>query len=144
MHDTAKNIQPSQPAVFSHSAPAFKERLPSTCPPVDATLPEKQVVWRFTDNNPAIAHDFLSHRALGKPVYPGTDECRASSCSVFTAPCKLSKLPKLKEKYVAELMIDEDSGLIKKKRNHIDLWMFASFDPISHTKRVFDKSDLEE
>lgn len=143
MHDIAKNVQAQQVDASSAITPSYKEHLPPLCPPSDASPPARQKVWRFTDNNPVIAHDFLSYRALKRQVLPGTDACRASSCSVFTAPCELSKLPKLREKFVAELNIDEKSGLAKKKRKHIDLWMFTSFDPVANTSKVFEKSDLK-
>lgn len=120
--------------------PEFKEILPTmdppdTCPPSDATPPSRQCVVRFVLADPPTIDDFRSHNLLGQPRNPQVDACRWASCSVFSSLPALNKLPRIRErfKYFVTFEIDENSGVVKTGRGgHLDLWMFASFDPLGN------------
>lgn len=116
----------------------FREALPempanATCPPSDANRPERQTVIRLVAAAPPKSDDFCSYHTLGKPKPIDVDPCRWASCSVFTTKPALAKLPRIRKrfKFIAELEIDEDSGVVKAGHGgHLDLWMFSDFDPL--------------
>lgn len=122
--------------------PAFKEQLPDSCPPSDAVHPEPQNVLRFVKTDNPTEDDFLSFGTLNnlsdESFYTGC-LCEQYSCSVYSAPNRLKKLPRIKEtyKYIYEFKIDSSSGLIDKKkpgrsRHHIHLWPFKTFSPLNN------------
>lgn len=105
----------------------------ATCPPPEASPPERQKVIRFVASAAPSAQDFWSHHALGKMKPPEVDPCRWASCSVFTTQPAINKLPSIRRrfKFFVEMEIDETSGVIKSGMGgHIDLWMFSAFDPL--------------
>jgi hypothetical protein len=122
----------------------FREALPRGCPPPDAAVPSKQIVYRLTLCDPPTQRDFDSSAARGRPLRLNDDACCHSSCSVAVACDRgrqrladLSNLPfyKRKRTYIAHIAIDSKSGSIKVTHNsaHVDLWMFSTFDPVSAT-----------
>lgn len=125
----------------------YKEALPLNCPPVDASPLINQPVLRLVSSAHPTAKDFLSYAALGKPLNEDSDidDCCHASCSCFLYNPKLDrgksfrKLPKLaKRKFVAILNLDTNSGVaqVKHASGHVDLWMYASFDPLAAIQKV--------
>jgi hypothetical protein len=115
----------------------FRETLPNDCPPSDAHDGGCASAFRFVPADPAIAANFDSYAAQGKPLPVGTDvtPCRWASCSLYSDLATARKKRKLKSlkkyRFVAELRIPAKSGKMKEVSGHIDLWMYKDFDPIA-------------
>jgi hypothetical protein len=125
----------------------YKELLPQpNCPPKDANQTSELLAYRLIPHFTAQENDFMSHAALGKPCPPHEDTCRWASCSFFINidKCKaMNKLPSLKRKYkhIAHVKLGPLSGMTKldHQSSHLDVWMFAAFDPLTsviHTEPV--------
>lgn len=123
----------------------FKEVLPAGCPTQDDGICVGKYVLRFIAGPQATPQDFLSHAALKKPRPKDIDLCSWHSCSCWDASVAEHKvlgmlaLPRLRKRYshVAKMWIDEKAGRLRvKDTGHIDLWMYASFDPVASTKKV--------
>lgn len=113
----------------------FWEELPLQCPPEDAQDVEIEVAYRVVFSNPVTKEHFRSHRYLGIPSSSG-DECRHASCSLWTSADRarqIAEFPKLKPRnpWIASMIIPKGSGLSRAKRDHIDLWIYDDFDPLS-------------
>lgn len=116
----------------------YKEQLPLECPPETAQRVSRMEVVRALQTGTPTQDDFRSHAALGKINKVGCSPCRWASCSVFVAPNKLEKLPKIRKLvYFAHLEIDQTSGVVQfGNGGHIDLWMFSGFDPLAAVTKV--------
>lgn len=106
-------------------------------------LLNEQVVLRFICAEKATPDDFKSYAALGNTKV-GVDPCRLSSCSfrVRDTPIHvlagMRKLPGLKHcTHLAHVLVDENSGKAKiSSYGHIDLWLYASFDPLKAIQKI--------
>jgi hypothetical protein len=117
----------------------FRENLPPNCPPPNTNNRAMQNVFRFVSAAKPTLHDFLSHGAKGKVRPVVVSECRWMSCSLFPSKkIALKKLPKIREefKFLAKLDIQKNAGYFNVGGDHIDFWMFKSFDPISSIKSI--------
>jgi len=119
----------------------YWEDLPDQCPPVDSVDDAIALAYRLVFSDPASIEHFKSHAALGKPPLPSVDGCRWASCSLFTskdAVASIGRLPKMRAKgpHVAHVSIPQGSGKWKASGNHVDLWMYAGFDPLSAVQLV--------
>ncbi|WP_331297445.1 hypothetical protein [Methylobacterium oryzae] len=94
-------------------------------------------LWRLVAAQQVAADDFDSHAKQGKmPPNKSVDLCRWASCSFFTSKARLQDLvalPKMRAKYswAAEVSVPTGAGVSKSHNAHVDLWMWASFDPVS-------------
>lgn len=114
----------------------FFEALPDQCPPADAVENEIGQAYRIVFGDPATVEHFKSHAALGKKPPSDMDECRFASCSLFTSLDRVksvAQLPKLRAQgpILAEVTIAHGSGRWIAHGDHIDFWMYDTFDPIA-------------
>jgi len=126
-------------------AHTFCELLPPGCPPPDAKLASRQIVYGLTKSDPPTHDDFRSHAALQIPRRPNCDLCSHASCSAAVSEAgrqsliDLSKTSfwKKKKSFIAYLEIDERTGKTKfsAKSTHVDIWMFSGFDPVAAVNR---------
>jgi hypothetical protein len=123
----------------------FFEDLPDNCPPKNTPTMPSSIVLRLVKSAKPTTDDFLSQAAIGLERRGDTDECCHASCSVFKVDEKvnraqqLRKLPRIKSrKYVAFLDLGPTAGQAKvsKHSNHIDLWLFKAFNPLSAVQSV--------
>ncbi|MDE8350014.1 MAG: hypothetical protein POG74_11125 [Acidocella sp.] len=126
------------------ASPRFRENLAvdCKCPPDDATVPEEAWVFRLVPSDPVELEHFDSHAKNSKLKPSGVDSCRWASCSVFRETTSITKLPKPKGmRYIAKFKINRQSGLIKESNHgHLDLWMFATFNPLDNCTIVSELS----
>ena len=119
---------------------AFAENLPAQCPPAGAEEGALSNVYRLVSSaNPDLSC-FASHKALGKSQpkeYRGS-ECEWASCSLFSSPDKLLKIPGLRKRYqyVVRLDIPAKSGQHLAHKAHIHFWRYSGFDFISAITEV--------
>lgn len=122
---------------MSKATTKFREVLPDSCPPEDATTNGHEVAYRLIPGGKAVDGHFDSHCAMGKPCPPELSPCRWSSCSLFESRAtalKQFKLPKVRKRFshFAILKIAPGSGYsVHKESGHIDFWMFANFNPVN-------------
>ena len=126
----------------------YREILPDGCPPNDAMDTCEMSLLRLVPSASPTEADFDSHAKLGKVLPKGVCGCRWASCSMFKAirgehiPVAITKLPKVRNKkltHIAEIRIDQNSGKFKEADTgncHVDLWMYAGFDPMSAIKGI--------
>ena len=119
----------------------FWEELPDQCPPGDAVSDAISQAFRIVYSNPPKSEHFRSYRYLNKALAPGGDECRHASCSLATTverARELAAFPKVRDKgpLIAAVSVAAGSGLWKKKRDHIDLWIFGGCDPCAWVTSV--------
>lgn len=127
----------------STTAPQFREKLPSNCPPEASSPLKKQIVLRLVGPGDVTEDDFKSHAALGYPC-PKGNECEWAACSLFLNGIgrdklrSLVKFPRLKKKNaLAFLEINETAGVgVISKTKHISFWMFHNFKPLGNVKEV--------
>jgi hypothetical protein len=119
---------------------AYREKLPPDCPPDGCNDGECEVAFRFVSANPPTDDDFASNSAKEEPLPPGVDICRWSSCSLYTDMDTVHKKRKLKKlqkiPFVAAITIAAGSGHWTQANNHIDFWMFDTFDPLKAVVQV--------
>lgn len=113
----------------------YRETLPESCPPAHAK-PFVGRLIRLVGPDALSAKDFDSRTKLGSVPFPGK-ECGCASCSMFLesiskdALLDMMKFPNLKKKTVVALVnVDANSGLTETRGQHVDLWMFAQYDPL--------------
>lgn len=114
----------------------FWEELPGQCPPAEAQDIEIETAYRVVFSNPPKEEHFRSNRFLNKPMAGVGDECRHASCSLCTTierARKFSALPKVKPKgpFIAKVAIPQGGGMSLLKNDHIDLWIYDDFDPLT-------------
>ncbi len=115
----------------------FAENLPDACPPPEAKEMAFNPAYRIVKTESAESTCFISHNKLGKPLPISVDACRWSSCSFFTdidqARNIVAKLPKPRgvAQKIAKMELPEKAGLSIKKNNHVDLWFYEGFDPVT-------------
>lgn len=122
----------------------YRETLPAmghgkTCPPTTAVHPKEEWVYRLVPSKDLTQECFDSHAKNGRPRPECVDACRWASCSVFSSDkTELNKLPKPKKmNFVAKFKINETAGrVIAGKSGHLDLWMYATFDPLQSCQIV--------
>ena len=116
------------------------EVMPESCPPANASELERQEAYRFVEASDVTIDDFKSKAALGLSVPPNMCACKWASCSLIPGEypnSKIRKLPLFKHRnFMARVQIDEQSGIGAKTERHIDLWMYATFDPTSAVKEI--------
>lgn len=117
----------------------FNEPLPPSCPPSYSSNGALGQVWRLVKNNPPDENDFLSHAALGKHDYTN-DPCGFASCSFWQKEEQArekQKLPKLRDRKLAELNIPAGSGhWVIKKNGHVDFWRYQGVNILSQVVSV--------
>lgn len=94
---------------------------------------------------------FASHASLGYTCHLEGKECEWASCSMYLpsiARDKLVALTKFKRlrnhKKVALVAVDEAAGIAKvSTTKHVDLWMYAGFNPAEAVEEVIDLDDYE-
>lgn len=128
-----ENGLPSSPIALAPLV--FRENfaVDCTCPPTDATEPEETWVFRLVPSDPVESKHFDSHAKINVIPKPSSvDACRWASCSVYRETTDITKLPRVRGmRFVAKFKIDRNSGLVKEKKSgHLDLWMFAAFNPL--------------
>lgn len=120
---------------------AFWEHLPEQCPPEEAVEQQIDLAFRVVFSNPVKLEHFKSHAALGRPKPPKVDNCRYSSCSLFTskeAAKSIARLPRMRAKhpFVAHVTLPQGAGVWVAQRDHIDFWLYAEFDPLTSVSLV--------
>lgn len=96
------------------------EELPESCPPEDALICEGKF-YRIAAGDPVKSLDFFSQRRLNPDkifVGEGIDECIVRSVSLFNdldETRKRLRLPKFRNSTIAEIVLSEEDGMIKKK-----------------------------
>lgn len=113
----------------------FLEDLPPECPPKEAQDGDVGIAYRAIVDETPTTDDFKSYAALGRSS-SSVDSCRFASCSLYTCKDKaknIFSLPKKRHefKYLATLEIKRGAGLALMRKKHVDLWMFAGFNPLS-------------
>lgn len=113
----------------------YWEQLPPQCPPATAADVALSGAFRIVFNNPPTKDDFKSKRALGHEMEPDGDECRFSSCSLFTCVRKVGNvagLPKVRARnpFVASIDVPVGAGKSLTRKKHVDFWMYSTFDPV--------------
>jgi hypothetical protein len=115
---------------------AYAEELPINCPPAESTEIKEGVYFRFVGTMPPLAQDFASHCQL----YPNKNyrdrQCLARSLSLFSsfeAATKAAKLPALKNKLIAKVVMIPGAGRIMQTSGpeHHSWWMYSGVDPVS-------------
>ncbi|WP_439360529.1 hypothetical protein [Bradyrhizobium sp. DASA03007] len=123
----------------------FFEELPHNCPPHNTPKMPSLIVLRLVKSAKPTMDDFLSQASLGLERRGDTDECCHASCSVFKVDEKvnraqqLRKLPRIRSrKHVAFLNLGPTAGRAKVSQhsNHIDLWLFKAFNPLSAIQSI--------
>ncbi|MBF0154878.1 MAG: hypothetical protein HQL64_14145 [Magnetococcales bacterium] len=120
----------------------FAEDLPYDCPPSSAVECDERLAYRFLKSSPATMESFHSHAKLGKRKPKDVPECFWASCSLIDIDRKdilesRRKIPKFKNKPVAVIQLDCQSGMIKSSNSgHVDFWMYSSFNPLAAIKSV--------
>jgi hypothetical protein len=116
----------------------YRENLPAkNCPPAESHEGECGEAWRLLPAKKPTAADFASNAAKGEPLpRPDADPCRWASCSLFTNMDALirsrntfKKLRKMA--FAAQVKIVTGSGRLLVENDHIDFWMFDTFDPLA-------------
>lgn len=113
----------------------FLEDLPLNCPPPSAVTASIEGAYRIVSSSTPTIDDFKSHMELNIPVFPGTPECRARSCSLFMDRSKaieIANLPKSRfaKPHLALVQIGPSDGYSKTNlKGHVDLWVSKDFDP---------------
>ena len=121
------------------AANRFRETLPANCPPHDAAPLPAQTALRLVPADPACPADFDSHAAAGRQCPKSWAPCEWASCSMFIANVRrevltdLRKFPNLRHMtQIAHVSVGPSAGVAKiKASGHIDLWMYATFDPVA-------------
>ncbi|OAV72502.1 hypothetical protein Barb6_01067 [Bacteroidales bacterium Barb6] len=116
------------------------EALPEQCPPENAFEPNNELFYRIVRSENIEFSDFISQReADNTKVFTGISECTARTLSVFNnldATKKLLKLPKFRNKKIAEIILSKEDGLLLKTFTnpyHYSWWRAKSYD-ISRAK----------
>jgi len=110
------------------------EELPEQCPPKESNPPEGKFFRLIHGEIPA-SEDFFSKRFENPEMeFPNIPECIARAVSTFddVKEClKLKKLPRHKNKFVAELSLTPADGLVLKtfSKNHYSWWRSDDFIP---------------
>lgn len=122
---------------------SYGEKLPKQCPPEDAENAGLTEVFRLVPVEKPDASCFASHSALGtiKPDAYNVSDCEWASCSLFGSLEAMLKIKGLRKrnKFVAKLVIPEDSGLhVTDKKKHIHFWRFSAFDLSSAVDSVWE------
>jgi hypothetical protein len=118
----------------------FRDTLPNGCPPNHASEEGYSQAFRLLSAaKPELGH-FLPNSAE-KQCPTGVDPCRWASCSLYTNLDTLRKkrqtFPRLRKMlFFAEISIAANSGKIVHENDHLDFWMFFSFDPIKAISKV--------
>lgn len=114
------------------------ETLPSECPPKEALPAPGRIVYRFVNNNPPIDSCFHSMHKEGHNLTIGGEvtECIVRALSVWETEeiaRKKSKLPALKNKLMAKVILSETDGPILKTfgKGHYSWWRKSEFKPTS-------------
>lgn len=113
----------------------YYEKLPSACPPSDATTANNEVFYRIVNSNPAGDDDFYSYNKLGKwnaKTSTQKDECIACAVSVWKdlEACKnIQKIAKNKKRKIAALKLTDGDGLVKQtlSKYHYSWWRSDKF-----------------
>lgn len=120
----------------------WREPLPPACPPLESQPLMPQVLLRLCGPEPICEMDFASHVALGRKPLP-KEACKFSACSMYLASTSpetirdLRRFPKLKHKTaVAKVMVDPSAGVAHIESHHVNIWLYASFDPVVAVKAV--------
>jgi len=127
----------------------WAEPLPKNCPPPEAYKPHFALFYRFVATSPPSANDFLSYCALHPQKEFRDKECQARALSLVDDKAeafnRVRKLPVLKGKKVASIVLPPESGLIlmtgKPHRHHFSWWLRAGFDPVPICCIVSSESD---
>ena len=114
----------------------WKEELPESCPPKEATQPNGKVVYRLSNSGTSIEDEYQSQRKICPTcVFKGVSECLSRSLSVYDDlnKCKqLQKLPRFKNRWkgILELKLSINDGMIQQtfKANHYSWWRTQEFD----------------
>ena len=118
---------------------SYFEELPDQCPPADATS-LNGVFYRLVNKNNIVCDDFWSHRKIYPHKIFNVDECRVRSVSIFDNgdDCmKLTKLSLHKEKKVAEVTLNNTSGVAKRtgnEKSHYSWWRSTNFNHIEQSR----------
>jgi hypothetical protein len=117
------------------------EDLPFGCPPTEAVIPSGKTFYRLVSKYPPSEKDFYPHIKL----YPNksfNDICMASGLSISDSidGCQeLKKLPNLKSKKIAKIILNNKSGVILKttsRRYHFTWWVAKSFNPVDNCELI--------
>lgn len=119
-------------------APEFREELPESCPPDQASeIGKAMTVYRLARHNPPTENDFKS-KLEKQPTLPVPNPCIARGLSVWESleTCKAQiKLPARKNSVVLELTLVPDSGIILHDGGpHITWWPFKATDVLALAK----------
>lgn len=118
------------------------EELPDRCPPPDALIPKDFIAYRAVRTIPPTDKDFESYRVIFPRRKFKLDECTVRSISLSIKPecCfELLSLPNREEKYVIEIALNADSGVIKKTGNnilHFSWWRKKNFNVANATQKL--------
>ena len=121
----------------------YEEDLPINCPPNGAEDKERTSVCRFLPYPEGDARNFYSHHKLGKKT-GNAPECRAKSLSLFNSRgvqvvVAAKKTAFFKKMKICLMNIPRGAGKsIEDATGHIDLWMFADYDPSQSVVSVVD------
>lgn len=111
------------------------EVLPENCPPEDASVPQGEVFYRLCESNPPACSDFHSHGSISpNRTFGGKPKCILGAVSVWEdiEKCrKITKLPRHRNKVIAEIELNEEDGEVKKTfgPKHYSWWRSNTFDP---------------
>ena len=120
---------------------AFREPLPTGCPPADApSITSAVTVYRLVRKLPPTEDDFQSQRAEHPDKY-FSNECLARGLSVHSLRADsemASKLPNLKGRVPCAVRLAPGCGHLKQtgKPSHHTWWPVDSFDILSNLGEV--------
>lgn len=110
------------------------EELPEQCPPESAFEPNNELFYRIVRSENIESSDFISQRREGNMnVLPKISECIARSISIHNnldAVKKILKLPKFRNRRIAEIVLNREDGLILQtfKEFHYSWWRSKNCD----------------
>ncbi|MBK9670905.1 MAG: hypothetical protein IPP56_16450 [Bacteroidetes bacterium] len=111
----------------------YYENLPEKCPPENSFTVENRIFYRLVQNDTLVESDFHSHKKIWPNKKFQVSDCIAHSLSMledFTSCFALTKLPALKTRKVAAVLLTNTDGPLLQTGNntkHYSWWRAKTF-----------------